>query len=52
MFTVFRYVYSVNAILIEVIFIGPCFETKVSLAGKILGKTPKKIAFKFYILIS
>ena len=46
-------VYSVNTILLEVIFIAPCSETKRSSAGKILGKTPKKLAFKFvFFLIS
>jgi hypothetical protein len=49
---VFTYIYSVNTILWEVIFIALSFETKGSLAGKILGKTPKKLAFKSYFLLS
>jgi hypothetical protein len=41
-------IYLVNTILLEVTFITPYFETKGSSAGKILGETPKKLAYKFY----
>ena len=42
------YVRSVNTILFVAIFIAPCFETKGSNSGKILDKTPKKLAFKCF----
>ena len=45
-------IYLVNTILLEVTFITPYFETKGSSAGKILGETPNKLAYKFFFLIS
>jgi hypothetical protein len=48
---VFTYVYSVNTILLKVNFIATCFETEGLSASKILGKTPKKLAFKFYFFL-